>query len=256
MRIFDRLESRLSIDADFSVKGTIPNEKTFFSMMKKSLGKTFRGHGLDVIDFKWQRRPKKKSIDKPDWWGGWVCLFKLVAFSHRGKSLEVKRRNALIPAGAASPQIEIEISEHEYCGTKRQKTIHGVTVLGYSRDLIVLEKIRAICQQSPDYKYTLTRNRARDFYDIQKLTQNIDAAFVGRCRKQIDKVFAAKEVPLSILKTLWDEAFIDEQGRGFDQVRDTVEGSISDFEFYVENLRLLVKDICPEHTGEGEFLTG
>jgi hypothetical protein len=140
----------------------------------------------------------------------------------------------------------VEISKHEYCGKKRTKTIQGVKIFGYSRELLVLEKIRAICQQHPDYAYRSSKNRARDFYDIYELTANTDDGFISRCSSQIEKVFHAKEVPLKILTSLWEVDFINEQRLGFDEVKDTVTGKIRDFDVYVEHLRFFVRDIYPE----------
>jgi predicted nucleotidyltransferase component of viral defense system len=246
MRLFDNLTSRLSIDADFSVNTDIDNESKFFRDLKSSVGACFRRKGFDIIDFEWNRKPKKIRAKYPDWWGGWLCEFKLVSFKHRGKLIETKRRNALIPDGANSSKVTVEISKHEYCGRKRTKTIQGVKIFGYSRELLVLEKIRAICQQHPDYAYRSSKNRARDFYDIYELTANADDGFISRCSSQIEKVFRAKEVPLQILASLREVDFIDEQRRGFDAVKDTVIGEIHDFDVYVEHLRFFVKDICPE----------
>jgi len=245
MRLFDNLKSRLSIDADFSIVRSIDHERRFFSAIKSSVGKAFRKLKFDVIDFKWEQRPRNRGPERPKWWRGWVCQFKLVAFAHRGSSIEVKRRNALVPEGANSSVITIEISEHEYCGEKRTKTIRGVRILGYSRELLVLEKIRAICQQNPQYTYRVSKNRARDFYDIHELTTHgAGMAFRGS-EGLIKKVFDAKEVPLHFLAALWDNAFIDEQRRGFDEVKDTVTGPVSDFDVYVEHLRFLVQEIYP-----------
>ncbi len=246
MRLFDNLTSRLSIDADFSVHTDIDNEIKFFQDLKSSVGARFRRDKFDIIDFEWSRKPGKKRAGFPDWWGGWLCKFKLVSFQHRGKSIEAKRRNALIPDGANSSKATVEISKHEYCGKRRTKTIQGVKIFGYSRELLVLEKIRAICQQHPDYAYRSSKNRARDFYDIYELTANTNDDFISRCRSQIEKVFQAKEVPLEILASLWKVDFIDEQRRGFDAVKDTVIGKIHDFDVYVEYLRFFVKDIYPE----------
>ena len=246
MRLFDNLTSRLSIDADFSVHTDIDNESKFFLDLKSSVGGSFRRKGFDIIDFEWNRKPKKIRAGYPDWWGGWLCEFKLVSFQHRGKVIETKRRNALIPDGANSSKVTVEISKHEYCGKKRTKTIQGVKIFGYSRELLVLEKIRAICQQHPDYAYRSSKNRARDFYDIYELTANTDDSFISRCSSLIEKVFHAKEVPLKILASLWEVDFIDEQRRGFDAVKDTVIGEIHDFDVYVEHLRFFVRDIYPE----------
>ncbi len=246
MWLFDNLTSRLSIDADFSVHTDINNESKFFKDLKSSVRARFRRKRFDIIDFEWNRKPKKIRAKYPDWWGGWLCEFKLVSFQHRGKVIETKRRNALIPDGANSSKVTVEISKHEYCGKKRTKTIQGIKIFGYSRELLVLEKIRAICQQHPDYAYRSSKNRARDFYDIYELTANTDDCFISRCSSQIEKVFRAKEVPLKILASLWEVDFIDEQRRGFDAVKDSVIGEIHNFDVYVEHLRFFVKDIYPE----------
>jgi len=251
MRLFYGLTSRLSIDVDFSVDKAVEDVSSLFNAMKSKISRRFQELKYEAINFKWTRKPKSKHKDKPDWWGGWSFEFKLVSFDHSDKSIEIKRRNALIPEGANSSKIIVEISEHEYCKNGRTKVINGVTILGYSRELIVLEKIRAICQQHPEYKFRLSKNRARDFYDIHELTKNIDDDFVHRCSLHIESVFRAKEVPISFLNSLWEEDFIDKQRRGFDQVKDTVQGKVDDFAFYLENLRFLVKEIYP--TPDGHF---
>lgn len=243
MRLFDNLTSRLSMDADFSIAKTVDNDKAFFSAINSSVRKSFYKLNFEVIDFKWNRKPKSRKKDMPDWWGGWLCEFKLVSRDHRGKSIETKRRNSLIPDEANSSKIIVEISEHEYCGKRRTKKIRDVKVLGYSRELLVLEKLRAICQQHPDYIYRLSKNRARDFYDIYELTSHAEDNFARNCSRHIKNVFKAKEVPIKILRSLWRDDFIDEQRRGFDQVKDTVRGEIHSFDVYVEHIRFFVKEI-------------
>ena len=116
LRLFDNLTSRLSIDADFSVHTDIDNENKFFQDLESSVKAGFRRKKFDIIDFKWNRKPKKTRAKYPDWWGGWLCEFKLVSFQHRGKGIETKRRNALVPDGANSSKVTVEISKHEYCG--------------------------------------------------------------------------------------------------------------------------------------------
>lgn len=151
-----------------------------------------------------------------------------------------------LPDGANSPKIIIDISEHEYCGARRSRTIEGVKILGYSRELLVLEKLRAICQQHPDYEFRLSKNRSRDFYDIYQLSEEVDEVFIKKCRHHLKKVFDAKEVPYGILKAIWNEEFIDEQRRGFEQVKDTVRGKVYDFNVYVEHIRFLLLYIIPD----------
>ena len=248
MRMFDEQNARLSIDADFSIKGVLTNADPIFREMEHCFVARFSTFGFDLIDFGAARRPKKHRRDFPEWWGGWACEFKLVDKKHRKKTMETKRRNALIPEGANSPKIQIDLSEHEYCGKQRTKTIHGIRVRAYSREMLVLEKLRAICQQHPDYPYRQqARNRARDFYDILSLTEDTSDEFIRRCQHHLKAVFEAKAVPLWILRALWDDdAFIDEFRLGFDQVKNTVRGRLDEFNTYLEHVRFLVRDICPD----------
>jgi hypothetical protein len=248
MRMLDGQDSRLSLDADFSIKGMLTDADPIFLEMERCFAATFSTLGFDLIDFKAKKKPKKRQQGFPEWWGGWACDFKLVDRKHRKKTLETRRRNALIPEGANSPKIQIDLSEHEYCGKLRTKVIHGTTIRAYSREMIVLEKLRAICQQHPDYLYRQqTKNRARDFYDIGVLTTDPSDEFIRRCQRHLKPVFDAKEVPLWILGALWgDTAFIDAFRLGFDQVRNTVRGRLDDFSTYLEHTRFLIQDICPE----------
>jgi predicted nucleotidyltransferase component of viral defense system len=248
MRMFDEHNTRLSIDADFSIEDVLTDTDPVFREMEACFTTRFATHGFDLLDFKAARKPKKLRRGFPAWWGGWACEFKLVEKKHRKKSLETRRRNALIPAGANSPKIQIDLSEHEYCGKPRTKTFHGTSIRGYSSEMLVLEKLRAICQQHPDYPYRQQpKNRARDFYDISTLTDDTSDKFIRCCQDHLKAVFKAKEVPQWILRALWDDdAFVDEFRLGFDQVKTTVRGRLDDFNTYLEHVRFLVRDVCPD----------
>jgi len=247
MRMFDDQNTRLSIDADFSIEDVLTDADPVFREMEQCLAARFSIHGFELIDFKATKKPKKVRQGFPEWWGGWACEFKLVDKKHHKKTLETRRRNALTPVGANSQKIQIDLSEHEYCGKQRTKTIHGTRIRAYSREMIVLEKLRAICQQHPKYPYRQqTKNRARDFYDIHCLTIDTSDEFIRRCQHHLKAVFDAKEVPLRILRALWDDdAFIDEFRRGFDQVEDTVHGRVHNFDVYLEHVRFFILDLCP-----------
>jgi hypothetical protein len=58
-------------------------------------------------------------------------------------------------------------------------------------------------------------------------------------------VFDAKEVPIPLLRALWDTEFLAVQQRGFPQVVDDIRGPAREFDVYVEFLRYLVQRICP-----------
>jgi Nucleotidyl transferase AbiEii toxin, Type IV TA system len=68
----------------------------------------------------------------------------------------------------------IDISKHEYTAGKTQVDLDGFAVFVYTPEMIVCEKLRAICQQMPEYGPVVKRSRAgspraRDFIDIQAL---------------------------------------------------------------------------------------
>jgi len=245
LRLLDGLTTRLSMDADFSLDHPLEDSDAFFGTIHQGLIRRFDPHGYDILDFKHRRKPQKAHPDKPVWWGGWICEFKLCSHSFRKESMETRRRNAVVPAGTKKTTIPLDISDHEYCGTGRRKVIAGVEIHGYTRELLVLEKLRAICQQHPDYPYSKDKNRARDFYDILQLTQEADDEFLATCRNEIDKVFDAKKVPLTFLNALWDDRFTDIFARGFDEVRETIRGTPYPFDIYLEHARFLVLDVLP-----------
>lgn len=246
MRLFDGLDSRISIDVDFSIENSIDANHKVFAEMQNHLSETFASHGYEVLDFRAQKRPRRRRPGFPESWGGWACEFKLVNLRHKDHSIETKRRNALIPDGANSPRIALDLSEHEYCGKRRTKTMRGVRVHAYSREMLVLEKLRAICQEHPDYPFRQEgRNRARDYFDIHELTVETDDEFIQRCKRFIRRVFESKQVPMWVLGEFWNDSWVDSHRRGFDQVKDTVRGHVHDFDVYLEHLRFFVREICP-----------
>jgi len=246
LRLLDHERNRLSIDADFSMQGAIKAEASYFTRIERALKRRFKPLGYGVLDFRYTPRPKRRKPELPDWWKGWLCQFKLLSLEFLDLSPEAQRRRALIPEGSNSCIIDIDISEYEYCGAERKKTIRGVVIHGYTRELLAMEKLRAICQQHPDYRFRSSKNRARDFYDIYTLCSQMDEGFIRRCRKHLPAVFTAKDVPLSLLKSLWDEDFLSVQRSGFVQVADSTKGTVRDFDVYVEHLRYLIIQIYPD----------
>jgi hypothetical protein len=73
--------------------------------------------------------------------------------------------------------------------------------------MIAIEKIRAICQQMPEY--TLQRRpsaRARDFYDIYLITAITGMSFSSAENLELVRhIFAAKEVPLNLLEKIQEQ---------------------------------------------------
>ena len=138
----------------------------------------------------------------------------------------------------------------EYCESFETIKIKSVEIKVYSKPLLVLEKLRAICQSHPDYKYRITQsNRARDFYDIEQIyTKVLNEGkidnFFKELSKHIVKVFEAKNVPLSLIDScLNNDDFLKSQEIGWEEVKSTVKGLNQNFSYYVQTIKDLVKKI-------------
>jgi len=65
--------------------------------------------------------------------------------------LQKLRREAENVAPGHKKTFEIDISKYEYCGGKTQKEYEGYKIYVYSLEMIIFEKLRAICQQTEEY---------------------------------------------------------------------------------------------------------
>lgn len=245
LRLSEKMDNRLSTDIDFSIPDVIAEPEQYFRQVGLRLANHFEPLGFEVIDGKPTRKPKTRGRNLPPFWGGWSYQFKLSDLKNRGETPGTKTRRALIPGGSASSRIELEFSEHEYCGSLVTIKIAGSPVRVYSSVLLILEKIRAICQQHPSYPYTQNRDRVRDFYDIYQLVRKHRAhpKFFSELKLHIGPVFEAKQVPLTLLDAIFAEDFLELQESGFPALGDTVTGKLQPFYFYTEQLKWLIGKI-------------
>jgi hypothetical protein len=100
--------------------------------------------------------------------------------------------------------------------------------------MIAIEKLRAICQQMPEYPHTGNKKpRASDFYDIYQVltTCGID---LGTDENQalIRHIFGAKEVPLGLLGKISRERHFHRQE--WRAVIDSTSGTLQEFDFYFD----------------------
>ena len=74
----------------------------------------------------------------------------------------------------------IEISKHEYVDEKVREIVDDFAVYAYSPQMLVAEKLRAICQQMPEYTSYLRKHatpRGRDFLDIHTVAEYFKVEF-------------------------------------------------------------------------------
>jgi hypothetical protein len=128
----------------------------------------------------------------------------------------------------------IDISKYEYCEGKTQATVDGYLFYVNPPPIIAIEKLRAICQQMPEYQARLNpAPRPRDFYDIHAVI-TITGCDLSLPTNTIliEKIFSAKEVPLLFLGKIVTTR--DFHAQAWSSVENTVRGTLHSFDFYFD----------------------
>lgn len=213
MQLLD-ITNRASQDLDFSIRQGIKLSAEVEGVaFKESLDRIFEEEGLKVIDYKFVCKPKKSKNVLPPFWGGYGIEFKLInneiyeeygpenpqALSVRAESLEGGKK-----------KIEIDISLEEYTEPRIEMELEDVTIYLYSPLMIIYEKMRALCQQLPDYPLASTEKvRARDLYDIYIAIMKSEGSLLEEIHNEknlyiIKEMFKTKDVEIGLLKKIED----------------------------------------------------
>jgi hypothetical protein len=189
-------------------------------------------------------RPENLSGELQDYWGGYRIEFKLAdakKYERLGGSsgqLDAVRRDATIVGLRNSRTFQIDISRFEYTIGREAFSLDGYTVYVYTPLMILCEKIRAICQQMPEYVVKVHKHataRARDFFDIYNIVQKFPVDWsAAENRTTLKAVFDAKRVPLDLISKI--KEFREFHRPDFQAVIQTVkpETKIRDFDFYFD----------------------
>ncbi|KKM20250.1 hypothetical protein LCGC14_1647350 [marine sediment metagenome] len=201
------------------------------------------------IDMEFVERPPEVTEDMKEFWGGYQIKFKLIE-AEKYMKLKGEARDLRVRAMDLGPghrkSFKIDISKFEYCQPKRPREVDGSTVYVYSPEMLVLEKLRAICQQMPEYREKV-RNpsqsaRARDFFDIHTILTTFRIDLLARESVDLMKcIFAAKRVPIELIFRIPN--YREYHREDFDSVRDTVrpQHELADFDFYFD---FVVENCC------------
>lgn len=235
------ISGRASVDVDLSMDGEFDDLEDVQRKVSYALETTFLEHGYVVFDFSLRIVPPVVTDDLKDFWGGYKIEFKLIDKERyerlRGDIAEL-RRNATNVGRRESTKFKIEISRHEFCEEKEMFRIDDYSIYGYSPPMFVAEKLRAICQQMPEYVVLVHSNpspRARDFLDI-----NIVSSYLGvkwdkaEFKETIRKVFDKKRVPLQLITKIED--VYEYHADDFQAVQATVLPGydLQEFQFYFD----------------------
>jgi len=214
LNIIHKVTSRASWDLDFSIEsdfeeGEIEKIK---AKIERNLQETFKSEAFEVFDVKITEQPEIVSPEVIDFWGGYVIEFKIIDKNKFDSLIDDRaslRRNAEIVATGQRKKFKIEISKYEYCKQKEQLDLEDFSIFVYTPAMIVIEKIRAICQQMPEYlniiKKMRGKARARDFFDIYTVFEHFNIELSRSENIDILKnMFAIKRVPLTLIGKIKD----------------------------------------------------
>ena len=245
--------SRASVDLDFSMGEEFESAALLHARIERCLVSAFHDAGFAAFDIHLTERPPGLTDDVRDFWGGYQVEFKLAAlddFASYGNDVEMLRRHAKILGAKNSTKFTMDISKHEFREQKVTADIEGYTIFVYSPAMIAAEKVRAICQQMPEYGPVVKRShrpgsaRARDFLDIYVVCEQLGVDFSrSDFHRLIEATFAAKRVPLAFIGEI--PRFREFHRPDFASVMATVKASVElksfddYFDYVVERCRLL-----------------
>jgi hypothetical protein len=244
---------RASVDVDFSMDGDFEEDeiKAVENSLRRNIEINFRDNGLEAFDIGFAKRPPSVTDDLADFWGGYQVTFKVKKkrdFDAPNQTLELQRKTSLPVGARGSRTFKIEISKHEYCDVHEERELENYKVRVYTPALIVIEKLRAICQQHPDYlkivKSSSRKPRAKDFFDIYVATEEFQVDLSTRENLQlITKVFEAKRVPIELLDKLEEQRSYHQQGYSTLATVVRPDYELEDFNFYFEYVIQLIESL-------------
>ena len=239
-----RVSARSSIDIDLSMESEFSSSDidSIRTKIHKLLEETFQDAGFVVFDIKFTERPQIANPDLKDFWGGYEIEFKVIErskYTNLKNNMNSLRRNSLIVGSRNRKKFYIQISKFEFCADKKEHDIEGYRIYLYSPEMIVFEKLRAICQQMPEYRQLVKsqqqRARARDFVDIYYLLKKFKIKIdTNENIELLKSIFGAKRVPLKLIGEI--VKFKEFHRPDFAAVKDTVKAGIKlkEYDFYFD----------------------
>ena len=196
--------SRGSLDLDFSIERDFPELDDTRARIFNALRQRFSSAGLVVFDEQFTPKPPASREDR---WGGYELTFKLIEaarYAEMQADQDALRRHAMVVAPDQQRVFRVQVSKFEYCTGKRETELEAYSIYVYTPAMIVIEKLRAICQQMPDY--VLRRRpqpRARDFYDIHAVITSARIRLADPENLELARqIFLAKEVPVRLISKI------------------------------------------------------
>jgi hypothetical protein len=240
------LGDRTSLDLDFSIENDFEDIGDVRRRISEALLRRFGSAGYVVFDFKFEPKPKEPREGVSPRWGGYMVSFKLTdqeKYEKLAGNMDALRRDSLVIGPNQQRVFTIDLSKYEYVHGKKRVEIDSYSVYVYSAEMIAAEKLRAICQQMPEYalKPYPTR-RARDFFDIHLVVSRTGVDLTLAENLELTRqIFAAKEVPLQLLGNIG--AFREFHRPDWESVRTSTKAQLKDFDYYFDFVVNLVSSM-------------
>ncbi len=243
--IVHRVGVRTSLDIDLSIDGDFENVEDAKRRLFKGLEDRFDSAGYVAFDLRFSKRPPAPKEGRADW-GGYLIEFKITEkerFKHLAADREALGRTATHIGPGDRRVFRIEISKHEYCKGKMEMEVDAYKVFVYTLPMIVVEKLRAICQQMKEYTLRGPKTaRARDFLDIYSVLIRGDVELNNvETFELIRGMFAAKSVPLTLLGKI--EEYREFHRGDWDAVTVSAGVQLNTFDFYFDYVLKTVQEL-------------
>jgi len=226
--------TRGSLDLDFSIEQDFSDLEHVQGRIFRALHERFATAGLAVFDMSFGPKP---STPKDAHWGGYELTFKVIEESKyasmRGDH-DGLRQNALEVGPRHLRSFRVEMSKFEYCVGKTEAELDAYAIYVYTPAMIVIEKLRAICQQMPEYPLNQHPHaRARDFYDIHTVITNAPVRLADPENVDLTRqIFSAKEVPPLLISRIAGHREFHRPD--WPAVRASVASALYEFDFYFD----------------------
>ena len=239
------ITNRGSIDIDFSVEREFTAQE-FRDMpiyLDYILNRTFREENLHVFDVNFIEKPKAGSIPE---WKGYLLEFKIISkdrLKELNEDIDSIRRNA-IKVHNQSTKYVVDISAYEYVKSSTIKEIEGMILRVYTLEMILFEKVRALCQTMPEYKFIVNsakpKHRARDIYDIYIIHKN---SILTLDPVELKEIFKAKQVPLEFINNL--ENLREYNRENWETVRSSIpetdRENLKEYDYYFDQVIKIIE---------------
>lgn len=151
LRLIHKISSRTSLDLDFSLATDFEDLDDARTRIFRALKDRFDSHGYVVFDEQLKRKPQLDGPDRRPWWGGYELKFKIIEKKkYRQLSNHPEKRS--LDAQTVGPGqrrvFRVDLSKYEYTDGKEEFELDDYTIYVYSLEMVVAEKLRAICQQN------------------------------------------------------------------------------------------------------------